>query len=262
MRLLLKFLLSAALGFAVVAVLVVFLPTPRSTSSYTPTSGFFPEGEVIQLNAEQLRTQFLYANLDAQQSAIAEERLLGGVVAEYQQFLDELDVDEQEKQRISTVLLQAQRELTDYRLAQSMDVIGERQLSYRPADNYVLQSLGGLLSPSQALRFQELQRRFAWERFEPSYRARVDSFATSLGETFPDALRAAMTEAQFAYSYELDSPHALGLTTPAQRLENQLLALSKTEKALESTTASEDFALARRFIEHERRQLNSLRTLF
>ena len=92
MRLLFKLLLSAALGFAVVAVLVVVLPTPKTSSSFLATSGFFPEGKVTQLNAEQLRTQFLYANLDAQQSAIAEEHLLSGVLAEYEQFLSELDV--------------------------------------------------------------------------------------------------------------------------------------------------------------------------
>ena len=51
MRLLFKLLLSAALGFAVVAVLVVVLPTPKSSSSFLEASGFFPEGKVTQLNA-------------------------------------------------------------------------------------------------------------------------------------------------------------------------------------------------------------------
>ena len=261
MRLLFKLLLSAALGFAVVAVLVVVLPTPKTSSSFLATSGFFPEGKVTQLNAEQLRTQFLYANLDAQQSAIAEEHLLSGVLAEYEQFLSELDVGEQAKQRISAALMQAQRELTDYRLAQSMEVIGDRQLGYSPAQNYVLKSLEGLLTPPQALRLQELQRQFAWERFGPSYQARIDAFALSLGETFPDALRAAIIEAQFAHSYELDSPHALGLATPAQRLESQLAALAETERALKLAVASEEFAPAQLFIDHERRQLKGLRSL-
>ena len=261
MRLFLKLLRSAALGLVVVGVLIVLLPAPRSGSPILPISGFFPEGEVEFLDSDQLSAQFLYADLDAQQSAIAEERLLAGVAAEYAQFLSELDVSAQAEQQISAALMQAQRELTDYRLAQSMNVLGERQLGYKPASNYVLQSLAELLTPAQAEQLQAVQRRFAWERFAPSYRARIDSFAMSQEENFNPALREAIIEAQFANSYELDSPHALGLATPAQRIQSQLAALTRTEQDLEAVADRDGVALAKRFLANERRQLESLRLL-
>ncbi len=273
MRLLLKLLLSAGLGFAIVAVLVVLLPMPKSGSALLPISGFFPEGEVVSLNPEQLEKQFLYANLDAQQSAIAEARLLNGVAAEYEQFLGDLDVSPQARKHISERLMQAQRELTDYRLAQSMNVLGDRQLAYAPANNYVLHSLKEILTPDQANKLQAVQRQFAWERFKSSYRARLDSFAESyrgehteshgeaFRETFDAALRDAIVEAQFASSYELDSPHALGLASPAQRIERQLAALSQTLTTLSLTVDSEALAAAKLFIEHEKRQLENLQPL-
>ncbi|MBT6315709.1 MAG: hypothetical protein HOJ37_02395, partial [Gammaproteobacteria bacterium] len=91
MKNLLRVILGGLLGLAIVLLLTLILPTPQGPDSGdTPRSGFFAEDASEQFSPTQLENQFLFADLDAQQSAVAEGRLLGEVDSDYAQFFARL----------------------------------------------------------------------------------------------------------------------------------------------------------------------------
>jgi hypothetical protein len=259
---LLRVILGGLLGLAIVLLLTFILPTPQGPDSGdTPRSGFFAEDATEQFSPTQLENQFLFAGLDAQQSAVAEGRLLGEVDADYAQFFARLAGDQQREAVIRKALIQAHRELTDFRLAQSMGGIGDRQRRYEPASNYVLSRLESLLNDSEIADLDTLMRRNAWEKFKPSFGAQVTRFARESDLRFAEGEIDHLVAIHFDSSYLLLNPHALGESSQQQRLGLQREALALTRRELAVNLAAKQRASAYAFIDAQLIELDTLAAL-
>ena len=262
MKNLLRVILGGFLGLAIVLLLTFILPTPQGPNSGdTPRSGFFAEDASEQFPPAQLENQFLFADLDAQQSAVAERRLLGEVDSDYALFFARLAGDQQRETAIRKALIQAHRELTDFRLAQSMGGIGDRQRRYEPASNYVLSRLESSLNDSEIVELNAVMRRNAWDRFMPSFGAQVTRFARESDLRFAEGEIDHLVAIHFDSSYLLLNPHALGESSQQQRLSLQLEALALTRRELAINLAAKQRASADVFIDAQLIELNNLAAL-
>lgn len=258
-RRVLRVILGGLLGLGIVLILTLVLPTPQGPeSSPAPRSGFLLQDAPEGLSLVQLENQFLFADLDAQQSAVAEERLLGEVDADFAQFYASLTGDEQRKSAIRDALVQAHRELTDFRLAQSMGAMGSRQMAYKPAANYVLSRLRPALSQNEIIELETLMRRNAWEKFKPSYRGQAELFARQNGLDFTKGEIDHLVATHFESSYALLNPHALEETSQRARLSLQREALERTRQALGENLSPAQRAVAEQFIDAQLAEFESL----
>ena len=230
-------------------------------SGDTPRSGFFAEDASEQFSPAQLENQFLFADLDAQQSAVAERRLLGEVDSDYTQFFVRLAGDQQRETAIRKALIQAHRELTDFRLAQSMGGVGDRQRRYEPATNYVLSRLKSLLDESEIAELDTVMRRNAWEKFKPSFGAQVRRFARESDLPFAEGEINHLVAIHFDSSYLLLNPHALGESSQQQRMSLQRKALALTRRELAVNLAAKQRASADVFIDAQLIELDNLAAL-
>tara|TARA_B110000027_G_scaffold118577_1_gene130687 strand:+ start:340 stop:1056 length:717 start_codon:yes stop_codon:yes gene_type:complete len=230
-------------------------------SGDTPRSGFFAEDASEQFSPAQLENQFLFADLDAQQSAVAERRLLGEVDSDYTQFFVRLAGDQQRETAIRKALIQAHRELTDFRLAQSMGGVGDRQRRYEPATNYVLSRLKSLLDESEIAELDTVMRRNSWEKFKPSFGAQVRRFARESDLPFAEGEINHLVAIHFDSSYLLLNPHALGESSQQQRMRLQREALALTRRELAVNLAAKQRASADVFIDAQLIELDNLAAL-
>ena len=230
-------------------------------SGDTPRSGFFAEDASEQFSPAQLENQFLFADLDAQQSAVAERRLLGEVDSDYTQFFVRLAGDQQRETAIRKALIQAHRELTDFRLAQSMGGVGDRQRRYEPATNYVLSRLKSLLDESEIAELDTVMRRNSWEKFKPSFGAQVRRFARESDLPFAEGEINHLVAIHFDSSYLLLNPHALGESSQQQRMRLQREALALTRRELAINLAAKQRASADVFIDAQLIELDNLAAL-
>ncbi len=249
LRIFLKLLASASLGLVVVLALVIVAPEP--SYSRLPFSGFLPEGAVEPLTPEQASQQFLFANLDAQQSAIAEARLLGEVRAEFASFVDGLEGDDARRESVAELVLQGFRELTDYRLAQSMGVLSERQESYARSPNYLLARVAPLLTESERADFQALQEHTEWEKFEQSFRVRLTAFLSEAHLTLSTEGQEALVRLQFEHSFRREHPHGLSGKPLSERFAVQEEAFRETRDMLAKQFAGEELLSGLEFIDAE-----------
>lgn len=262
MKNLLRVILGGLLGLAIVLLLTLILPTPQGPDSGdTPRSGFFAEDASEQFSPAQLENQFLFADLDAQQSAVAEGRLLGEVDSDYAQFFARLAGDQKRETAVRQALIQAHRELTDFRLAQSMGGIGDRQRRYEPASNYVLSRLESLLNDSEIAALDTVMRRNAWEKFKPSFGAQVTRFARESDLRFAEGEIDHLVAIHFDSSYLLLNPHALGESSQLERLSLQREALILTRRELATSLATTQRASADVFIDAQLIELDTLAAL-
>ena len=262
MKNLLRVILGGLLGLFIVLLLTFILPTPQGRDSgETPRSGFFAEDASEQFSPAQLENQFLFADLDAQQSAVAERRLLGEVDSDYAQFFARLAGDEQRETVIRKALIQVHRELTDFRLAQSMGGIGDRQRRYEPASNFVLSRLESLLNGSEIAELDTVMRRNAWEKFKPSFGAQVTRFARESDQRFTEGEIDHLVAIHFDSSYLMLNPHALGESSQQQRLGLQREALALTRRELAVNLAAKQRASADAFIDAQLIELDTLAAL-
>ena len=258
-RRVLRVFLGGLLGLGIVLILTLVLPTPQGPeSSASPRSGFLVQDASEDFSLAQLQNQFRFADLDAQQSAVAEARLLGEVDVDFAQFYASLSGDEQRKVAIRSALVQAHRELTDFRLAQSMGVMGSRQRAYKPAANYVLSRLRATLSQNEITELETLMRRNAWERFKPSYRGQVEIFARQNGLVFAAGEIDHLVATHFDSSYALLNPHALEETSQQARLSLQREALELTRSELGENLSQAQRAVADKFIDAQLAEFKSL----
>ena len=203
----------------------------------------------------------VHADLDAQQSAVAERRLLGEVDSDYTQFFVRLAGDQQRETAIRKALIQAHRELTDFRLAQSMGGVGDRQRRYEPATNYVLSRLKSLLDESEIAELDTVMRRNAWEKFKPSFSAQVRRFARESDLPFAEGEINHLVAIHFDSSYLLLNPHALGESSQQQRMSLQRKALALTRRELAVNLAATQRASADVFIDAQLIELDNLAAL-
>lgn len=249
LRIFLKLLASASLGLVVVLALVIISPEP--SYSRLPFSGFLPEGAVEPLTPEQASQQFLFANLDAQQSAIAEARLLGEVRAEFAAFVDGLEGDEARRESVAELVLQGFRELTDYRLAQSMGVLSERQESYARSPNYLLARVAPLLTESERADFQVQQEDNEWEKFEQSFQARLAAFLNEAHLTLSAEGQEVLVRLQFEHSFRREHPHGLSGKPLSERFAVQEEAFRETRDVLAEQLTGDELRSAIGFIDAE-----------
>lgn len=250
------------MGLAVVLLLTIIVPQPQpSEVSSNPSSGFYAEESSEIPLPENLLNQFLFADLDAQQSYIAEARLLDSLDAQFSGFFAALSGAEERRGRVRDTLLQAYRELTDYRLAQSMGVIRERHTAYRVAKNYIEAALKPLLTPSELVGLSELLEEEARQKFYLSFGAQVGAFARKQTKPMAAESREALVREHFRSSYELDNPLALGSLSEGVRLQRQIDALERTRDTLRVRLEAAELAAVDEFLLEQRRQLIELTSL-
>lgn len=261
MKFLLRVVIGAALGLVIVLVLTVLMPEPTQRSVTQPLAGFLADYSGAQFSAEELDAQFLFASLDAQQSAIAERRMLGELEAEFGPFLEALGSDDGRRQSIREALGLAYRELTDFRLAQSMDALGPRQLAYPESNNHVLLRLDSLLTPQEREALAALMKSNAWDAFRRSYAARLAAFVSTHSVPLDASLSETLVRTHFENSYALESPHGMARTSSGERLSLQRKALIATREALAPEIATEEGRALGMFIAAELRSLQEIAAL-